>query len=171
MPYVRLGTITKTFGLHGQVLVKSLTSFASIRFKRGAKISLFDEKTAERKELSVNFFRDSGDYFYLGFEEIDNMDKALELVGKHLEMEKEAAFLPEGYYRLSDLIGSKVLDAKDGKKIGEVIDVNDFCPTANLKIRKEDGKNFYVPLVMKEFIEKIDIESKTIHINLIEGLL
>jgi 16S rRNA processing protein RimM len=170
MEYVRLGQISKTFGLEGQVRVFSLTDFAQKRFKIGHKVSLYNERTSERKELTLRSFRDSGDSYFLGFEEIPNIDEAQKLVGWFVEINKEDAPLPKGFYRLEDLKNCAILD-ETGTVLGHVSDILAYAPTKTLVVQRDGAKPFYVPFVLDEFILKIDIEKKEITIKVIPGLL
>jgi 16S rRNA processing protein RimM len=170
MEYLRLGQVSKTFGLEGQVRVFSLTDFAQKRFKIGSKVSLFDERSGERKEFTVKSFRDSGDSYFLGFEEIPNIDEAQKIIGWYVEMDKALAPLPKGYYRLEDLKHCAVIDEK-GNKLGEVSEIFSYAPTKTLVVSREGAKPFYVPFVLDEFILKIDIAKKEITIKVIPGLL
>ncbi len=169
--YLRLGTLKKPFGLQGQVRCASLTSFASLRFVPGAKMTLYSEKTKERKEVTVSSFRDNGNEFFLGFEGIDTIEGIEPYLGWHVEMLKKDAILPEGYYRLSDLIGLHAFDAQNGESLGEIIDVVAYSKTPNLKLKETNGKIAYVPFVMDTFVKSLDLEKKSIFIEVMPGLL
>lgn len=171
MEYLRLGQIVKTFGLEGQVRCFSLTDFASARFAKGTKLSLLNEKTGERKEVTVALFRDSREYYFLGFEEIKTIEEAQTLAGLFIEMDKAKAPLPRGYYRLQDLMGCDVIDAESGNKLGVVSDILAASSTKTLVVSRIGGKNFFVPFVNDEFIVKVDIKTKKITIKVIPGLL
>ena len=170
MEYLRLGQISKTFGLEGQVRVFSLTDFAKKRFKVGTKVSLFNERTLERKDCTIRSFRDSGDSYFLGFEEIPNIDEAQKLAGWYVEIDKSAAPLPKGYYRLEDLKNCAVLDEK-GTLLGKVSAVLSYAPTKTLVVARDGAKPFTIPFVLDEFILAIDIAKKEITIKVIPGLL
>ena len=169
--YIRLGTLRKPFGLQGQVRCVSLTSFASLRFVPGKEIMLYAEKTKERKTVTVSYFRDGGNEFFLGFEGINTIEAIEPYMGWHLEMLKKDAMVPEGYYRLSDLIGMKAFDATTAEPIGEIIDVVAYSKTPNLKLKETNGKIAYIPFVMETFVKSLDLENKTIHIEVMPGLL
>lgn len=170
MEYVRLGQVSKTFGLEGQVRVFSLTDFASERFKVGMKVSLLEEKTNERKDFTIRSFRDSGDSYFLGFKEIPTIDEAEKIIGDYVEVDKATAPLPKGYYRLQDLKGCTVLDGSK-KVLGKVSDILSYAPTKTLVVAREGKKPFYVPFVKDEFILSVDIAKKEITIKVMDGLL
>jgi 16S rRNA processing protein RimM len=170
MEYIRLGQIVKSFGLEGQVRVFSLTDFASDRFQKNTPLSLYNEKTNTRQEVTLSYFRDSGSYYFLGFKEITSIEMTAPLIGCFVEISKEKAPLPKGYYRLQDLKGCAILDEK-GIQLGIVKDILSYAPTKTLVVGLENAKDFTVPFVMGEFIQTIDIEKKQITIKVMDGLL
>lgn len=168
--YVRLGHIVKTFGLEGQLRCFSLTDFAKERFKLGMVYSLYDEKNDKRYPATLKSVRLSGDSFFLGFEEIHNISEAEAYLGFFVEMERELAPLPKGFYRLEDLKGCTVND-ENGNPLGQVVDVLSYAPVKTLKVAREKQAPFYVPFVQDEFILAVDIAKKSIQIKLMPGLL
>lgn len=128
-------------------------------------------KSGEEKEVELASFRDSGDYYFISFKGMEDINLVEDLVGYEIEIPEEEATLPEGYFHLSDLIGSKAINQETNEKIGEVIDVLSFASSSNLKIKEENGKICYVPFVMDAFIASIDVSKKEILIHVIPGLL
>ncbi len=171
MKTICLGKIIKPFGLNGVLRCKSETSFASDRFTKGRKLILKNPKNNDEKEVEVATFRDSGDYYFLSFKDLEDINLVENLVGYSIEIDETEATLPEGYYHLFDLIGCKVINNDGNVLIGEVIDVMTFASKSNFKIKETNGKTCYIPFVMNEFITSIDIEKKEIHVNVIDGLL
>jgi len=170
MEYLRLGQASKTFGLEGQIRFFSLTDFAKERFKIGNTYSLYNEKTGSRVSVTLSFFRDSGDSYFLAFKEIHTIDEAANYIGYFIEMDKTLAPLPKGYYRLQDLKGCVVYDEKKNK-LGVVSDILSYAPVKTLVVSRENAKPFFVPFMMKEFIISVDIEKKEILIKVMSGLL
>ncbi len=171
MRTICLGKIIKTFGVNGAVCCKSETSFASTRFTRGRKLFLKNAKNGDEKEVEVASFRDSGDYYYLSFKDLENINLVKDYIGYTVEIDENEATLPEGYYHLFDLIGCKIINNEDSSEIGEVIDVMSFATKSTFKVKENNGKTCYIPFVMDEFVVSLDIEKKEIRINVIDGLL
>ncbi len=171
MKTICLGKIIKPFGLVGVLRCKSETSFATERFKKGRKLFLKNPKTNELKEVEVASFRDSADYYFVSFKGLEDINLVETYVGYTIEIDEAEATLPEGYYHLFDLIGSKVINNETDQLIGEVIDVITYSTKSNFKIKEVNGKNCYIPFVMDEFIVSIDIEKKEIRTHVIDGLL
>ncbi len=171
MKTICLGYILKPFGLGGVLRCKSLTSFASDRFHIGRTLYLKNQKTEELKEVVVSSFRDSGDYYFVSFEGLEDINLAEKYVGYSIEIPEEEASLPDGYYHLSDLMGSKVINDDTNEEIGEVQDVLNYASASTFKIKETNGKTCYIPFVFKEFVISIDITKKEIRIKVIPGLL
>ena len=170
MEYVRLGKITKVFGLKGQVRCFSMTDFPEKRFHLGTKLSLFDELSGERNEVTITYFRFSGSFFYLGFEEITDCAAAERYVNRFIEVDKETAPLPKGFYRQDDLVGCKVL-SEEGIELGQVKAVLSYAPTKTLRVARPGKPDFFVPFVDGVFVKSVDIAKKTILIKVMSGLL
>lgn len=171
MKTICLGYIIKPFGLEGVLRCKSLTSFASDRFRIGNKLILKNPKTATETEVKVASFRDSGDYYFLSFEGMEDINMVEGFAGSSIEIPEEEATLPEGFYHLSDLIGLTVINDETNEEIGKVIDVLSYSSTPNFKIKENNGKTCYIPFVFSEFIVSIDVESKLMMVKVIPGLL
>ncbi len=170
MEYIRLGQISKSFGLEGILKVYSYSDFAKQRFKKDVEVSLFDEKSGDRVSMHIASFRDAGQFYFLGFKELKSIDEAEKYLHYYVEIDKEKAPLPKGYYRLQDLRGCQVVDEND-LKLGTVKEVLSYAPTKTLQVAREGGKDFYVPFIDGEFILNVDIDGKTIKIKVMPGLL
>ena len=166
MEYLTLGKIIDTFSLDGSVKVFSSTTNQDIRYKKGNKIYISIDD--EIKELTVVSYRRSSNFDIVKFQEVTNADEALSLKGKELLVVKDINDLKEGYYFYSDLKGCSIV--ADGKKLGKVIEVEEFPAQLTLRCKTDNGKVFFVPFV-KAFIKSADIEIKEIEINFVEGLL
>lgn len=166
MEYLTLGKIIDTFSLDGSVKVFSSTTNQDIRYKKGNKIYISIDD--EIKELTVVSYRRSSNFDIVKFQEVTNADEALSLKGKELLVVKDINDLKEGYYFYSDLKGCSIV--ADGKKLGKVIEVEEFPAQLTLRCKTDNGKVFFVPFV-KAFIKSVDIEIKEIEINFVEGLL
>lgn len=170
MEYLRLAVLQKPFGLEGIIRAHSLTSFPDDRFVVGNVFFLYSENKNERTEHTLTSFRKNGDDLFLGFSDIKNPEDALLFRGLFVEMDKSKAPLPAGYIRLEDLKGCQVKDEK-GTKLGVVKDILQYTSTITLLVKRDEGKDFMVPFVQKEFIVDYDLEKKSITIHVIPGLL
>ena len=169
MEYLSLGKIIDSFGLDGTVKVFSTTDNAKKRYQKGNKVFLCGEDEASRQELTVVSYRSSGRLDYVKFEEISSPEEASLFKGFEIQVIKDQKDLKEGYYFYSDLRGCAIVD-RDGKVYGIVKEVEEFPAQITLRVKRENGKEFFVPFI-KEFIVKVDIDNKKIIINYMEGML
>ena len=166
MEYLTLGKIIDTFSLDGSVKILSSTTNQEIRYKKGNTVYI--SESGEMRKLTIVSYRKSSNCDIVKFQEIANVDEASILKGKELLVIKDSKDLKEGYYFYSDLKGCSVIS--DGKKLGKVIEVEEFPAQLTLRCKSIDGKSFFVPFV-KAFIKSVDIQKKEIEINYMEGLL
>ncbi len=166
MEYLTLGKIIDTFSLDGSVKILSTTTNQEIRYKKGNKVLVSDN--GEMKELTVLSYRRSSNCDIVKFQEIINVDEASLLKGKELLVIKDSNDLKEGYYFYSDLRGCDIIS--EGKKLGVVVEVEEFPAQLTLRCSSTNGKPFFIPFV-KAFIKEVDIKNRVININYMEGLL
>ena len=169
MEYLSLGKIIDSFGLDGTLKVYSTTDNQKLRYKKGNKLFLYNEQEDNRISVTVVSYRSSGNLDYVKFEEITSPEKGKEYRGFEIHTIKDINDLKVGYYFYSDLVGCKIIDQVNNV-LGIVSKVEEFPAQLTLRVRRENGKDFFVPFV-KQFIKKVDVESKTISINVIEGML
>ncbi len=169
MEYLSLGKIIDSFGLDGTLKVYSTTDNQKLRYKKGNKLFLYNEQEDNRIPVTVVSYHSSGNLDYVKFEEITSPEKGKEYKGFEIHTIKDANDLKVGYYFYSDLVGCKIIDQVNNE-LGIVSKVEEFPAQLTLRVRRENGKDFFVPFV-KQFIKKVDIESETISINVIEGML
>ena len=100
---------------------------------------------------------------------ISDPEKAKEFKGFEIHTIKDRNELKVGYYFYSDLLDCSIID-QSNNKLGIVIKVEEFPAQLTLRVKQENGKDFFVPFV-KQFIQSVDVEKKEIHINVIEGML
>jgi 16S rRNA processing protein RimM len=169
MSLIKLAEITKPVGLKGQVRAYSLTDFPTLRFKKGTVLTLTDLNGATTA-VTVNYFRDEGQFVVLGFNEWPSIEEAEKHLHASLFLDSKEAPLPKGYYRLEDLKGCAILD-ETGKELGLVSDVLSYAPTKTLRVHRDGAPDFFVPFLLNEFILSIDIDHKRITIKVMPGLL
>ena len=165
---ILIGEIVSAVGIKGEVKVKSYSSGPD-RFQRLDDIRL--EKSAgvfDVKNIASAGIK--GNMATIKFSDIQDRNAAESLVGAKLYIEEsQLEELPEDTYYVRDLIGLRVLDQEDNP-VGEIKDVLQNGPQDIYVIKLSEGKEAMVPAV-KEFIKEIDINSKLIRINFIEGML
>ena len=170
MDFLSLGKIVRTHGLDGTLIIASTTDFSIERYKKGQLIYLENPNNKEKVEVHVSSLKHIKMTDYLRFEEITTIDEAEKYKGYYVLINKDEAPIPEGYYRYSDLQGCLIVDEK-GNKLGIVSKVEEFPAQLTLRVKRDNGKDFFVPFIDNLFIDQVDIKNKTIHIKLMEGML
>lgn len=169
MSYLKIGKIIDSFGLDGTLKVYSTTDSPKKRFAKGNKVYLYNELKEEHSEYVVDSFRMSGAIAYVKLNGIDNPESAKEFKGFEIHTIKDRNDLEVGYYFYEDLVGCAIIDQANNE-LGIVSKVEEFPAQITLRVKRQNNKNFFVPFI-KQFIKKVDIDNKKIHIEVIEGML
>lgn len=167
MEFLKLGIISGSFGLDGTLKIISTTDFSDFRYQEGKTIYLYNPNTKERSELTVQSFRASGKIDFVKVNEINVKEDADKLKSFEIHAPKET--LEDGFYYFSDLEEMNVYD-EDDNLLGKVKKVEEFPAQITLRVRQENGKEFFVPFI-KNFIIKVDPKNKKITIKVIGGML
>lgn len=168
MEYVTLGQVINVRGLKGELKLKSFTDFASLRYKKGNELLLDNEETNEQLVVHVNKHSSVGEFDFVIFDEISNVDSANKYRSFYVKAPIESLpKLKKNEYYYHDLLGMKVF--MDEVEKGEVIKVRDDTAQKQLVVKMKSNKLESVPFV-KAFIEEVDVEHKIIKIKHWEGL-
>ena len=169
MEYLSLGKIVGPFGIDGTIRVFSTTDNAPKRYKKGAEVFLYNEKTGQHTKYVVISYKMSGKFDLVKLEGINTPEKVDEFRNNEIHVLKDTSDLEVGYYFYSDLVGCKILD-QNNNELGIVSKVEEFPAQITLRVKRNNQKDFFVPFI-KQFIINVDIVNKSIIINVIEGLL
>jgi len=169
MDYLKLGTVIDSFSLDGTLKILSSSNLKDVRYKKGNKIFLCNEKENAMEECEVESFRTTGQFDFLKVKEINVKEEAISKKGFTIKVVKDRNVLSKNSYFYSDLEGCIIID-ESNNELGKVSVVEEFPAQVTLRVNKKDGKSFFVPFI-KEFILNVDIEKKIIKIKVIEGLL
>ncbi len=163
---IRIGKIVATHGLNGSLILTHVVGNSKwlkkehilhVEMQKGSYIPYFVSqcKASNDKEYIITV------------EDIDKMESAKKLVTKQVYVDES---ILAGYAKESPLlwIGFTVIDKNNGR-IGEIEDVSQtgFQWLARVNYK---GSEVLVPLI-DQMIEKVDIKTRTINVNLPEGLL
>lgn len=167
MEYIKIGQITKAFGIKGEVRVFPYTGFIEERFKVNNEILLYFNN--EYLKVTVEKVSKYKNLLNIKFKEYNNINDIEKFNRSDLYIHKSNLHkLANGEYYVFELIGLKCND-QNNNYLGEVIEVVEGIAHNNLRI-KNDDRTFLVPNI-SEFVKKVDLENKLISINVIEGLL
>jgi 16S rRNA processing protein RimM len=165
---VTIGKIVNAWGIKGHLKILSMSDFSSIRYKKGNKLHIIkdDKKTMM---VTVSDYRKLDNFDIVLFEEIFSRNEAILLVNSYIYASKDDIKLDDDQYFYDDLIDCQVFDQQENF-IGVVSKIETYASYRTLRINRENNKDILVPFV-EFFIKKVDIKSKKIIINAIEGLL
>ena len=161
----QLGEVIKTHGLNGEVSISLEVDFPN-------KYQNLESVFLEQQGKLVPFFIDSiqinGNKALVGFEDVDNIDHAKELIKAKLYLPLSSLpKLSKGQYYFHDLVQCEVFEGS--KRLGIVKEVIDLNGNQLLAI-DSDGKEILIPL-KDEILKHVDVDTKRIEAVLPEGLL
>ncbi len=164
--YFRIGVITRTHGLRGEVKVYP-TSDEPQRFK-DLKECIID---TGKQKLSVEAekARFQAGMVIVKFKEFNSIEDVEPFKGKDLLVDREHAVpLEEGENYISDLIDLDVI-SDDGIRIGRLYDVLQTGANDVYVVKKDDGGEVLIP-VTRDFVTDVDLEAGKITVHLLPGL-
>ena len=162
---VHIGTFGQAQGLKGDIKINIFTSsFESFKIIN----NFFIEN--EKSSLVFKNIKKIGNKIICSIKNCNDRDAALLYKGKHIFSLREN-FPPttENEYYVVDLIGCKVLDYNN-IEIGKVENIENFGAGDLIEISCPNKNNFYVPMNNDNLV-KVDIISKLIIVNPIDGIL
>jgi 16S rRNA processing protein RimM len=165
--YLRVGVISSTHGIRGEVKVFPTTDDAN-RFKELKTLYLDTGKELKPMEIEdVKFFKQM---VILKFKGIDNINDVEKYRGKDLLIDRENAVkLSEDEYFICDLIDSEVF-TDEGNKLGILAEIMTTAANDVYVVKTPEGKEILIPSI-KECILNIDPENKKIIVHLLKGLI
>lgn len=156
---IRIGQIVGVFGLEGWVKVEPLSDFPE-RFARGARVYL----AGEEEPRQIQGVHEHKGQLRLKLRGVDSLEEAESHRAKYVEVPADQRpKLESDQYYTADLIGLDVIDAKAGLlgKVDSII----ASPAQDLLQVGE----ILIP-VAKQFVKAIDLEQKSITVELIPGM-
>lgn len=165
--YLRVGVISNTHGVRGEVKVYPTTD--DIKRFDYLKEAVIDtgKEYIDVNVTGVKYFKNM---VILKFEQFHNMDQVIPYKGMDLLVTRENAIpLEEGEHFIVDLVGCKVV-TDDGEDFGELVDVLQTGANGVYVVKMNDGKEVLLPVIDECVLEK-DVENKVIKVHIMKGLL
>jgi 16S rRNA processing protein RimM len=163
---VTIGQISRVRGVKGEIVVFPLTDDLG-RFLKLQKVLI--SKGKETQKFLIERARRFQGKVLLKLQGVESPEEAKKLVGGFIEIDKEQLVkLPEGRYFIFDLIGLEVVTTK-GERIGRVKEVIPLSAN-DIFLVEGDKREYDIPAI-KDVVKKIDLETKEMIIEPIEGLL
>lgn len=154
---LNVGKIVKPQGIRGEV--KVMTSDPS-------RFCVLKTVDIDGKKYKISSARVSGDAAYVKLDGVDDRNKAEELRGKTLKVEKtEIAPLDKGEFYVADLVGARLvaIDGKTRTEMGNVARVDSFGAADVFTVEGKD-KSFSFPFV-KALAAEFDESEKTLRVD------
>jgi len=162
---LKIGTITTTHGLKGEVRVFPATD--PERFEYLAYVLLDTGK--EKRELTVQNVRPQKNQFIVKFREINDINEIQAYKGCDLWIRREdAQELDEDEFYIGDLIDMQVC-LEDGTPYGILTDVIETGANDVYAVRRPDGKEILFPAI-SDCILDVDVENSRMTVRLMKGL-
>lgn len=162
-----LGKVVKKYSFKGEVLIKLDTDEPEI-------YETMESVFVEQHKNLIPFFIEKSylhksELLRVKFEDVDSEEDAEALIGAPLYLPLE--LLPKltgNQFYYHEVIGFTAQDAVYGT-LGTIVGINDSTAQALFEIEHNNQK-LLVPII-DQFLEKVDRENKTIHLNLPEGFM
>ena len=137
------------------------------RYFRLKKVTV--TKEGKSGQFAVEGVREFKEKVLLRLKDVDDPEKAHQLMGGFLEIEKdELVKLPPDCYFVFDIVGLEVVTT-EGRKIGRIKEVMSL-PGNDVYVVEQQGKRYDIPAV-KEIVEKVDLKKGRMIIRPPDGLL
>jgi 16S rRNA processing protein RimM len=159
--YLETGKIVGVHALKGEVRVDPWCDYPEFLCDFDV---LYDK---EHNEIEIERARVQKNIVIMKIKGVDTPEDAAKLRGKVLYMDRDDVELEEGTFFVQDLLGLEVKDATSGQVYGKLTDVRNTG--ANDIYTVSDGQKEYLIPAIPSVIEKTDIESGVMLINVIDG--
>ena len=165
--YLRVGVISSTHGLKGEVKVFPTTDDPE-RFRKLKKVYLDTGKDyMPLKVTGIKFFKNQ---VILKFQEFQDINEIEKYRGKDLLIDREQAVpLAENENFIVDLIDMDVYDEEE-KRLGTLTDVLQTGANAVYVIETDEGKEILLPAIPSCILD-VDVEAAKMIVRIPEGLL
>lgn len=163
---LKVGVITSTHGIRGEVKVYPTTD--TDRFLDLEYVLLDTGREKRRLEIeNVKYFKN---LVILKFKEINNINDIEMYKQRELWIRREdAQELEDDEYYIADLIGMDVV-LEDGSKFGTLKDVMETGANDVYIVEDMKGEEVLLPAI-KDCILDVDVETNTMTIHLMKGLI
>ncbi len=169
--WLRVARIVRPQGHRGAVVAELLTDFPE-RFETRPQVWLrAREQDDPERTLTVEQFRLHQGRIVLHFAECTSMNEAEALRGVELVVPWEQRTpLPDDELYIAELAGCTLIDSRQQKPVGTIVDVDrELSNTLLLVVKHKEGE-LLVPFV-KAYAPRWNLQARTVHMHLPEGLL
>lgn len=162
--YLRVGVITSTHGIKGEVKVFPTTDDVN-RFKTLDKcyISYGDELLFVHGN-GCKFFKNQVILKFREYNDINDVEKFRQC--DILVSREDAVPLKDGEFFIYDIIGAAVVD-QNGVELGQISEYLDTAANGVFVVKNKDNKETLIPVV-KEWVTDIDMEERKVTVHTLD---
>ncbi len=166
---IPVGRISGTHGIRGQIRFHSYSgNLVSLQKAKDVLLSMPDGKS---RQVRINQAVNHSGKILLTLDGFTEIDQSSLLIGSELSLRRDQLppTEPDEYY-WNDLLGLKVITT-DGQLLGIIRDIMETGANDVYLVRDENTKHEYLIPAIDDVISRVDIESRTMTITPLEGLL
>ena len=168
-PLIKIGKITKPHGLTAGLRVQMLTGDPE-HFQPGSEL-LVEIPGQKPEECTVTKLKAVKKVLIVFIEGLEDYDEAQKYRKGHFLLPRSRLIPPEeNEYFVFDLMGMKVVTS-DGQEIGTISEVITSGPQDIYEVKVPGRKNAFLIPACRQFVKKVDLKTKTVTIEPMEGLL
>ena len=163
--YFEIGLIANTHGLKGEMKVRPYTAYQK-RFEELKRVLITIK--GELKEYAIENVRYQKDVVLLKLKGVDDIDAAEKLKTHTISIPREdAKELEDDEHFIADLLGCEVFE--NDELIGVLEDIFTAGASDVYVIKRKNKKDLLLP-ALKSIIQKVDVASKRIEVEVPRGL-
>jgi len=165
--FITVGQLGRPRGTAGEIYVTPLTDFPE-RFLNMQEI--FVSSGESWSKMRIESSKIASGRPVLKFSGISNPEEASRLTSRYLAVPKsEIVKPPENSFYIFDLVGCEVYDRETDRRVGVILDVEEYPANDVYVIKTDEGKILNLAAV-RQFVKSVDIENKKV-VNDSSGLI
>lgn len=162
MEYIEFGKIVNTHALKGEIKIYSYTDDIN-------NILNLKKVYIEENEYLIESIRHQKNMFVIKLKGIDDISQTEKLMNKYILREIDEKEFDDESFFIKDMIGMEVYNIQD-EKIGILKEVYNTGANDVYIVTLENNKEVLLPAI-KQVVKQIDIGSKKMIVEIMEGLL
>ena len=166
--YLKVGKIVNTHALQGEVRVVSNSDFKAERFKQGSE--LFIDYNGNYLPVKVKTYRTNKNFDLLKFVDMYHINDVEKYKGCDIWVDAaNLSELDDEEFYFYEIIGCEVITT-EGTRLGEIVDIIQTGANDVWVVRRVGEKDVLIPYTY-DVVKAVDIENKTVTVELLEGLI
>ena len=167
MSSVLIGQIVNVHGIKGEVKIYPYTDDIDALCKRLKNVYL-DENMNKKYKVSCRIQKNMILAKLDGINTVEEAEK-LRKVNVYIS-DEDLDELEDDSYFIKDLIGLDVVDINSNEVVGTLEYVFNTGANDIYEVKRKDNSKIYLPAI-KQVVKKVDIQSRKIYVEIMEGLI